>query len=57
LEAQENHLLLFVGQEILSVWGAELNSAGRYRLLAIRARCDTRRQTHGVDTEAWLILL
>jgi hypothetical protein len=56
LEAQENHLLLFVGEEILSVWDAELIAAGRYRLLAIRARYDTKRQTHDVDSEAWLIL-
>jgi hypothetical protein len=55
LEAQENHLLLFVGEEILSVWGAELISAGRYRLLAIRARYDTKRQIHAVDAEAWLM--
>jgi hypothetical protein len=55
LEAQENHLLLFVGGEILSVWGAELIAAGRYRLLAIRARYDTKRQTHDVDAEAWLM--
>jgi hypothetical protein len=41
--------------EILSVWGAELIAAARYRLLAIRARYDTKRQTHDIDTEAWLM--
>jgi hypothetical protein len=56
LEAQENRLLLFVGNEILSCWNAQLIAAGRYHLRTIRARYDTKRQAHAVDAEAWLIL-
>jgi len=55
-DAQENRLLVFVGDEILSVWGAELLGVGRYRLWTIRARYDTRRQTHSVDAEVWVVL-
>jgi hypothetical protein len=35
LEAQQNRLLLFVGNEILSAWEPQLVAAGRYRLWAI----------------------
>jgi hypothetical protein len=56
LEAQENRLLVFVGNEILSCWNAQLIAAGRYRLWTIRARYDTKRQTHAVDAEAWVVL-
>jgi len=55
-EAQENRLLVFVGDEILSVWNAQLIAAGRYRLWTIRARFDTKRRTHPADTEAWVVL-
>ncbi|MCL4181222.1 MAG: hypothetical protein KJ072_26195 [Verrucomicrobia bacterium] len=56
LEAQQNRLLVFVGGEILSGWGAQLIAAGRYRLWAIRARFDTKRQTHPAATEVWVAL-
>jgi hypothetical protein len=56
LEAQQDRLLVFVGNEILSAWEPQLVAAGRYLLWTIRARYDTKRQTHAVDTEAWLIL-
>jgi hypothetical protein len=56
LEAQENRLLLFVGNEILSCWNTQLIAAGRYHLRTIRARYDTKRQTHAVDAEAWVVL-
>jgi hypothetical protein len=56
LEAQENRLLLFVGDEILSCWNAQLIAAGRYRLWTIRARYDTKRRTHAPDAEAWVVL-
>jgi hypothetical protein len=56
LEAQQNRLLLFVGNEILSAWDPQLVAAGRYRLWTIRARCDTKRQTHPVDAEVWVAL-
>jgi hypothetical protein len=56
LEAQENRLLLFVGDEVLSCWNAQLIATGRYRLWTIRARYDTKRQTHAVATEAWVVL-
>ena len=56
LEAQENRLLVFAGDEILSVWGAQLIATGRYRLWTIRARYDTKRQTLPVDSEAWVVL-
>lgn len=55
-DAQENRLLNFVGDEILSCWGAQLIGVGRYRLFAIRARYDTKRQTHAVDAEVWVAL-
>jgi hypothetical protein len=55
-DAQENRLLVFVGGEILSCWNAQLIGVGRYRLWAIRARYDTRRETHMVDTEVWVAL-
>ena len=55
-EAQENRLLVFAGDEILSVWGAQLIAAGRYRLWTIRARYDTKRQTHAADAEVWVAL-
>jgi hypothetical protein len=56
LEAQENRLLLFVGDEILSCWNVQLIAAGRYRLWTIRARYDTKRQAHAPDAEAWVVL-
>jgi hypothetical protein len=56
LEAQENRLLLFVGNEILSGWDPQLTGPGRYRLRVIRARYDTRRQTHPVGAEIWVAL-
>jgi len=43
-EAQENRLLVFIGDEIMSAWNAQLIAAGRYRLWTIRARYDTKRQ-------------
>jgi hypothetical protein len=55
-EAQENRLLVFAGDEILSVWGAQLIAAGRYRLWTIRARYDTKRQSHAADAEVWVAL-
>jgi hypothetical protein len=55
-EAQENRLLIFVGDEIMSVWNAQLIAAGRYRLWTIRARYDTKRQTHPADSEVWVVL-
>jgi hypothetical protein len=55
-EAQENRLLVFAGDEILSVWGAQLIAPGRYRLWTIRARYDTKRQTHTPDAEVWVAL-
>ena len=56
LEAQQNRLLIFVGNEILSAWEPQLIAAGRYRLWAIRARYDTRRETHPANTEVWVAL-
>jgi hypothetical protein len=56
LEAQENRLLLFVGNEILSCWNAQLIAAGRYRLRVIRARYDTKRQAHPTGAEVWVAL-
>jgi hypothetical protein len=53
-EAQENRLLAFVGGEIMSVWNAQLIAAGRYRLWTIRARYDTKRQTHAEGAQAWV---
>ncbi len=55
-EAQQNRLLVFVGDEILSVWNVQLIAAGRYRLWTIRARYDTKRQTHPVNAEVWVAL-
>ena len=56
LEAQQNRLLVFVGNEILSAWNPQLIAAGRYRLWAIRARYDTKRETHAADAEVWVAL-
>jgi hypothetical protein len=53
-EAQENRLLAFVGGEIVSVWNAQLIAAGRYRLWTLRARYDTKRQTHAEGSEVWV---
>jgi len=55
-EAQENRLLVFAGDEIMSVWGTQLIAAGRYRLWTIRARYDTKRRTHAVDAEVSVAL-
>ncbi len=55
LDAQENRLLVIVGDEILSVWGAQLIAAGRYLLWTIRGRYDTKRQTHDSNAEAWVV--
>ncbi len=49
----EDRLLVFVGNEILSAWNPQLVAAGRYRLWAIRARFDTKRETHAADAEVW----
>jgi hypothetical protein len=54
-EAQGNHLLLFVGDEILSCWDVQLIAAGRYRLWTIRARYDTSRKIHPVNAEVWVV--
>ncbi|MCL4180630.1 MAG: hypothetical protein KJ072_23145 [Verrucomicrobia bacterium] len=56
LEAQQNRLLVFVGNEILSAWNPQLVAAGRYRLWAVRARYDTKRETHAADAEVWVAL-
>ena len=56
LEAQQNRLLVFVGNEILSTWNPQLIAAGRYRLWAIRARYDTKRETHSAGAEVWVAL-
>ncbi|MCL4179860.1 MAG: hypothetical protein KJ072_19205 [Verrucomicrobia bacterium] len=56
LEAQQNRLLVLVGNEILSAWGPQLIAAARYRLWTIRARYDTKRETHAADAEVWVAL-
>lgn len=55
-EAQANRLLVMVGDEIMSAWGAQLMAAGHYRLWTIRARYDTRRKTHPANAEVWVVL-
>ena len=38
------------------MWNAQLIGVGHYRLWTIRARYETRRQTHSVDAEVWVAL-
>ncbi len=49
-----NDLLLFVGDEIISLAEVELVSAGRYRVCGIRARYDTVLQAHAAGAEVFL---
>jgi hypothetical protein len=56
LEAQQNRLMVFVGNEILRAWNPQLVAAGRYGLWTIRARFDTKRETHAADAEVWVAL-
>jgi len=48
-------VLLFAGDEILSVFDAELLGEEHYRISTVRARFGTRRLTHEVDAPLYLI--
>lgn len=50
-----NDLLVFVGDEIMSVIGYELQGAGRYRLFVIRERLTSERESHVAGTDVYLI--
>lgn len=47
--ALTNEYLLWVNDEIMSVFGATLVAAGQYRLYGIRGRFDTRRAAHSTS--------
>jgi hypothetical protein len=55
VDALADGLLLFLGDEILSVSSVELAGAGVYRLAVVRARFGTRKVTHLAGADAWLI--
>lgn len=50
-----NELLVFVGDEIMSVIGYELVGAGLYRLFVIRAQLTSEREEHAFGSTAYLI--
>jgi hypothetical protein len=54
-DALDNTLLMFAGTEILSGFDVTLIGAGHYRLSVVRARYDTKRQTHPVGEEVFVI--
>jgi hypothetical protein len=54
-DALHEELLLFMGGEILSAFNAELVATGRYTLSTVRARYDTVRKTHAINTEVFVI--
>lgn len=53
-EAVLNGVLVWIGDELLSIYAATLIAAGRYECSAIRARHDTRRAAHTSGDEAWI---
>ena len=54
-QRDDNHLLLFIGEEILSIGDIQALGNNSYRLTTKRARYATERATHAAGTEAWLI--
>jgi len=54
-DALDNTLLVFAGTEILSGFDVTLFGAGHYRLSVVRARYDTKRKTHPVGEEVFII--
>ena len=53
--ALADDFMLFVGDEIMSVVAVQLVAARTYRLMVIRERMATPRETHGAGAEVWLI--
>jgi hypothetical protein len=54
-DALDNTLLMFAGTEILSRFDLTLVGAGHYRLSVVSARYDTKRRTHPVGEEVFVI--
>ena len=54
-DALTNDWLLFVNDEIMSIFGATLIGTDEYRVYAIRARYDTRRATHFAGSEVFIV--
>ena len=50
-----NELLVFVGNEIMSVTGASLLALNRYSLSVVRARFGTQMESHAVDAEVFIV--
>lgn len=56
-DALANEWLAFIGDEILSIFGATLIAPGQYRVQAVRARYDTIRETHPTDDDVFIVPL
>jgi hypothetical protein len=56
-DALANSLLLFVGNEIMSVAEATMNAAGAYTLTVIRGRFGTPIEDHHAGDEVWVVSL
>lgn len=54
-DALSNNLLVFVGDEVMSVAGVTLVGPRQYQLSVVRARYATRKESHGVGAAAYLI--
>jgi hypothetical protein len=54
-DALSDTVLLFAGDEILSVFDAELLGVGHYRVSTVRGRFGTPRLTHAVDAPLYLM--
>jgi hypothetical protein len=54
-DALTNDVLLFVGNEILAPFNAELVTGNQWRIYAIRARYDTEKLTHANGSGVWIM--
>jgi hypothetical protein len=53
--ALSNESLIFIGDEVMTLAGATLVGANTYQLKVVRQRFGTRKATHEVGAEVWLI--
>ncbi len=54
-EALQDRMLVFIGEEILSIYRVTVVSAGRYRLYCVRARMGTRQEVHDIGDAVWIV--
>lgn len=53
-DAMTGEVVMYIGDEILYPWGAELVSPGTWLVRTVRGRLDTQRQSHALNAPVWI---